>query len=379
MGDDEEMAEATEEPMDDEDMGDDEEMDDMDDMSDVAVVTFEGFADDEDTFTFDYPEGYELTESDNAVNLAMGDQTLVVIAPPRFNTVFGTTIDAPAEGTEENLILFVERLGYTAGETSDMMMAAESINIELLRRGLVGFANLIDLGDGLFGVVLELGPDADNVPSSDGAIIGESMSFTPAPPPPPEEDMEDAEAESADDEGEEGEEESDESEDSEESDDEAEASDEEMAEEPTLTIVGLALNTDGLSTLGTAVARAGFVSTLNGEGPFTVFAPTDEAFEVALEALGLTAAELLAEENRDLLTSVLTYHVVSGAVLSTDLEDGMEVETLNGAILTVGVSDDGVTLTDGTGAVYNVTVADVMASNGVVHVIDGVLLPPADE
>ena len=158
-----------------------------------------------------------------------------------------------------------------------------------------------------------------------------------------------------------------------------EATDEEAMDDmeaPSLTIVGLALQEDDLSTLALAVVRGGFLGTLNGEGPFTVFAPTNDAFATALDALGLTADELLADQ--ELLSSVLTYHVVEGAVMAADLEDGMEVETLNGAILTVGVSDDGVTLTDGTGASYNVVSADVVASNGVVHVIDGVLLPPTE-
>ncbi len=143
------------------------------------------------------------------------------------------------------------------------------------------------------------------------------------------------------------------------------------------TIVGVALNTENLSTLTTAIVRGGFLSTFNRDGSFTVFAPTDDAFADALEALELTAEELL--DNDELLNSVLTYHVIEGVALAADLEDGQEIETLNGAILTVEVSDDGVTLTDGTDATYNVIAADVMASNGVIHVIDGVLMPPVEE
>lgn len=436
-------VEATEEPMD-EVEATEEPMDDMD----GAVVSF----DDEAGFTFDYPEGYEANVSANAITLDMGDQRLIVIPPASYSNVVG---DSELEG-EEQLTFFVERLGYTANGTADMAMTAASINIELPRRGLVGFANLIDLGDDNFAVVLELGPDADSVPSADGAVISDSIAFFV---PQAEEisvgdtvaasieagnrasyeltlaDGEtvniflngvdgldtylrvyDAEgtliAENDDLNGvssglegfsvdgggvvtvevgtfgdesagdyelviEEATMEEATEEPAGEATEEAtgEASDD-TAEEPSLTIVGLALQTENLDTLATAVVRGGFLSTLNGEGPFTVFAPTDDAFATALEALGLTADELLADQ--DLLSSVLTYHVVEGTVMSSDLEDGMEVETLNGAILTVGVSDEGVTLTDSTGAEYNVVTADVAASNGVVHVIDGVLLPPSE-
>jgi uncharacterized surface protein with fasciclin (FAS1) repeats len=150
----------------------------------------------------------------------------------------------------------------------------------------------------------------------------------------------------------------------------------EEAAAPTQTIVGLAIGNSDLSTLAAAVVRAGLVGTLNGEGPYTVFAPTNDAFTAALEALGLSAAELLA--NRELLGGVLTYHVVEGAITSDMLESG-EVTTVNGAVLTVTVNEDGtVSLTDGQGNSANVVLADVLASNGVVHVIDAVLLPPAE-
>lgn len=143
------------------------------------------------------------------------------------------------------------------------------------------------------------------------------------------------------------------------------------------TIVDIAANDDRFSTLVAAVTAAELGDTLAGEGPFTVFAPTNEAFEAALGELELAPTDVLG--NIDLLTSILTYHVVEGAVLSTDLEDGMEVTTVNGATFTVNVSDDGVSITDAMGRVVNVTEADIEASNGVIHVIDNVLLPPAEE
>ncbi len=140
------------------------------------------------------------------------------------------------------------------------------------------------------------------------------------------------------------------------------------------TIVEVASSTDGFSTLVAAVQAAGLVDTLNSDGPFTVFAPTDDAFAAALESLGLTADELLADT--DTLTSILTYHVVAGEVPSTDVVtlDGQSVETVNGATVDISVDGDTVMVNDAT-----VTAVDVEASNGVIHVIDTVLLPPADE
>ena len=141
------------------------------------------------------------------------------------------------------------------------------------------------------------------------------------------------------------------------------------ADEPG-TIVDVAAATDGFSTLVAAVQAAGLVETLSGEGPFTVFAPTDDAFAAALEALGITAEELLADT--ETLTSILTYHVVPGEVPSSDVVtlDGQSVATVNGADVAISVDGDTVMVNDAT-----VTAVDVEASNGVIHVIDTVLLP----
>jgi uncharacterized surface protein with fasciclin (FAS1) repeats len=139
-------------------------------------------------------------------------------------------------------------------------------------------------------------------------------------------------------------------------------------------IVGTAVGAGDFTTLVAAVQAAGLEDTLRGEGPFTVFAPTDEAF-AALPAG--TVDTLLADPAGD-LTDILTYHVVSGAVPAADVVglDGQAVTTVNGATFTVEVADDGsVTLTDGAGNEVNVIATDVQADNGVIHVIDGVLLP----
>jgi uncharacterized surface protein with fasciclin (FAS1) repeats len=140
------------------------------------------------------------------------------------------------------------------------------------------------------------------------------------------------------------------------------------------TVVDVAASDESFSTLVTAVDAAGLTGTLSGDGPFTVFAPLNDAF-AALPAGTLDT--LLAPGNQAQLTAVLTYHVVPSKVLSSDLSDGMTIATVEGQPLTVGVQGDAVTLTDASGNTASVVQADVEAGNGVVHVIDHVLLPTA--
>jgi len=145
----------------------------------------------------------------------------------------------------------------------------------------------------------------------------------------------------------------------------------EMADgEMTETIVDIAAGNEDFTTLVELVVAADLAETLSGEGPFTVFAPTNDAFAAVpaevLEGLGA---------DTDALTAVLTYHVVAGKVMAADLEDGQEVETVQGGILTVSIDGDTVTLTDAAGQVITISAVDIEASNGVIHVIDGVLLP----
>lgn len=144
------------------------------------------------------------------------------------------------------------------------------------------------------------------------------------------------------------------------------------ASQPTSDIVDLAVATPDLSTLVTAVKAAGLVDTLKGEGPFTVFAPTNDAFSKLPAG---TLDSLLKPENVDQLKAILTYHVVPAAALSTDLSDGQELTTVQGAKLTVNIADGKVTLTDAKGNKSTVVKADIKAKNGVVHVIDSVVLP----
>lgn len=138
------------------------------------------------------------------------------------------------------------------------------------------------------------------------------------------------------------------------------------------TIVVVASDTPSLSTLVSAVKAANLVDTLQDNGPYTVFAPTNEAFEALPKG---TLATLLKPENQDKLKSILTYHVVAGKVMSSDLKDGQEITTVEGSKITVSIEDGKVYLTDATGNKVMVQQADIDAKNGVVHTIDGVLLP----
>lgn len=137
-------------------------------------------------------------------------------------------------------------------------------------------------------------------------------------------------------------------------------------------IVETAIADEQFSTLVTAVKAAGLVETLSGEGPFTVFAPTNDAF--AKLPAG-TVDTLLKPENVEQLKSILTYHVVATKALSSDLTDGQEITTVQGAKLTVGIANGEVTLTDAKGGVSKVVKADIEAKNGVIHVIDTVVMP----
>ena len=132
------------------------------------------------------------------------------------------------------------------------------------------------------------------------------------------------------------------------------------------TVVDVAVLNGSFNTLVAAVTAADLGDTLSGEGPFTVFAPTDDAFAALPD--GLLDA-LLLPENKDTLAQILTYHVVPGAVMAADITDG-DVATVEGQSVTLSTAD-GVTVNGAT-----VLIADVPADNGVIHAIDAVLLPP---
>ncbi|MEQ8294697.1 MAG: fasciclin domain-containing protein [Roseovarius sp.] len=139
-----------------------------------------------------------------------------------------------------------------------------------------------------------------------------------------------------------------------------------LADNHSMDIVDTAVNAEGFETLVAAVEAAGLVETLKGEGPFTVFAPTDEAFAALPEG---TVEDLLLPENKDQLTAILTYHVVPGKVMSGDLTAGMTAATVEGSEVTIMTEGD-VMVNDA-----NVVQPDIEASNGVIHVIDKVIMP----
>jgi uncharacterized surface protein with fasciclin (FAS1) repeats len=138
------------------------------------------------------------------------------------------------------------------------------------------------------------------------------------------------------------------------------------APQPTTTVVDVIVNSEVHNTLEAAVVAAGLVETLSGTGPFTVFAPTDAAFA----ALPAGTVETLLADPTGTLTQILLYHVVGAQALSTDLTNGQTVETLQGQTVTVTINADGVFINDA-----QVTVADIVTDNGVIHVIDAVLVP----
>jgi uncharacterized surface protein with fasciclin (FAS1) repeats len=124
------------------------------------------------------------------------------------------------------------------------------------------------------------------------------------------------------------------------------------------------------SILAEAVVAADLVPTLSGAGPFTVFAPTNEAFAALLAELGVSQAQLLA--NKALLTQVLTYHVVAGSVLKADVPVGVPIATVQGGTFTV---DSSLVITDERGRTSRIVETDIVVNNGVIHAIDRVLLP----
>ncbi|MGK7891418.1 MAG: fasciclin domain-containing protein [Leptolyngbyaceae cyanobacterium] len=135
------------------------------------------------------------------------------------------------------------------------------------------------------------------------------------------------------------------------------------------TIVDVAVGAGSFTTLAELLQAAGLVETLQGEGPFTVFAPTDEAFAALPEG---TVEALKQPENADVLTQILTYHVVPGEVMSGNITSGA-VATIAAIPIQIDVVDGTVMINDAT-----VTTADVDASNGVIHIVDSVLLPPTE-
>jgi uncharacterized surface protein with fasciclin (FAS1) repeats len=154
---------------------------------------------------------------------------------------------------------------------------------------------------------------------------------------------------------------------------------EKVAVEETPNIVGVALGNENFSTLVVAVKAANLVETLSGNGPFTVFAPVNTAFDKLPEG---TVAGLLKPESKEALTSLLTYHVVAGKFMAADVVKAIgdnngtfTIPTVQGGTLTASISDGNVILTDAKGNTAKIIITDVAASNGVIHAIDTVVMP----
>ncbi|MFT4697102.1 MAG: putative surface protein with fasciclin (FAS1) repeats [Flavobacteriaceae bacterium] len=153
----------------------------------------------------------------------------------------------------------------------------------------------------------------------------------------------------------------------------------EVVEQATPNIVGVAVGNEAFSTLVAAVKAAGLVEILSGEGPFTVFAPTNDAFAKLPEG---TVASLLLPESKDALTGILTYHVVSGKFEAAAVIEAIKnndgkftVTTVQGGSIDLSLMDGKVILTDANGGMSTVVIADVQASNGVIHALDTVVMP----
>ena len=158
-----------------------------------------------------------------------------------------------------------------------------------------------------------------------------------------------------------------------------ETTDKTVVKEQTPTIVGVAAANENFTTLVAAVKAAGLVETLNSNGPFTVFAPLNSAFDKLPEG---TVEGLLKPESKDALTALLTYHVVAGEFKAADVLKAIEdnkgsfaITTVQGGTLTASLVDGGVVLTDEKGNTSKVVLTDVAASNGVIHAIDSVVMP----
>ena len=142
----------------------------------------------------------------------------------------------------------------------------------------------------------------------------------------------------------------------------------------TVNIVQTAQANAQFSILVEAVIAADLTTTLSGIGPFTVFAPTNDAFAALLTELKLTKAQLLAD--KALLTAVLTYHVLPAKVAKADIKPGLPNTTVQGALFKIDSVESGLRITDGRNRTSNIVTADIAASNGVIHAVDKVLLPP---
>jgi transforming growth factor-beta-induced protein len=282
----------------------------------LGAIAFYALAQDagvyEGKYTFSYPSGYEVTEGNDFLQLTNDTSTINVYGPESYARIIGgQTFDDNAAALE----FFIDRAGLEVGDalTGDMgENQLAGVEVELPQRKQTGQAVLVDLDNGRKAVVVSLnGKDAEGDTAAMDEILG-SLQY-PA------------------------------------------------------DIVDVAMSNPDFSTLVAALQAAGLVDTLR-DGEYTVFAPTNAAFENALKQLNMTAEEAMADA--DTLGSILQYHVIEGAMPAADLTSGW-VTTLNGDQVDIQISRGAVRVNNS-----RVVQADVEAANGVIHVIDRVLLPP---
>jgi uncharacterized surface protein with fasciclin (FAS1) repeats len=268
----------------------------------------------DNTFTFDFPVGMEPVLNNDVAEVRQDDAAVLIYGPTVVERLIG---GLELADDAEALSTFLSRVGgYEGGDAiteglGDNVLAASGVTLP--RRGQAGSAYLVDLANNRRGVVVSLGGRSGFGIAVRDYVANLVLGSLQYPP----------------------------------------------------DIVDVANNTAELSWLVSAIEAAGLSDTLRG-GELTVFAPTNEAFTLALADLGVSEADLLA--NTDLLASILNYHVVEGVTASADLVEG-DVATVNGETVSI-------TLTDGVQVNgVNVVTPDVTAANGVIHIIDGVLMP----
>jgi len=278
----------------------------------------------ENVLAFDTPEGFESEETDAAdvYSLMRSTQIIEIIG---HNSLLVALSEATFHSEADALRLYLESAGYIVGEAVQSETGIITYHVTSEEPERLGIATLVDLGDGLRAIIIALGTRESMIPRPDGEAVIETLRYS--------------------------------------SPDEQTAS--------AAPLMDVLSERDGLSTFFSAMEQSNLSEILQ-EGDHTILAPTDTAFAATLDELELTAEELLNDS--ELLETILNNHIVKGALVYADVAalDGQTVETLGGEILTITINEDeSITLNDET----QVIEVDIVASNGVIHVLDDVLLP----
>jgi uncharacterized surface protein with fasciclin (FAS1) repeats len=294
----------------------------------IGMVIFPAAAQEEEApapaLVYDTPEGYELTSSltNDNLRLESGEETILIFGPDSYSQVLG---NETFETDGEELAFFLDRSGFQVGDPLDSLVDGPiaGTRVSLSRRNQQGYAYLMELSAGLRAAVISLheGRGQVGAPPADVALVLGSIAFP-------------------------------------------------------LNVVQVLEYAGNFTTLVAAIDAAGLRETLSGEGPFTVFAPTDDAFTELLGTLNISADELLSSP---LLGDILLYHVVAGSVDSTAAAEFIDTSS----IPTLLEVNNIFIFTGSSGNLYinntnvQITQTDLAATNGVVHVVDSVLLPQA--